>query len=131
MTSIIREFAIGADEERAWAALADVASINKLITFLGPVTVDGDVRTVDMGEFGIIEELIVSLDADERRLSYTLTKSPWNFQHHHSSMQILPPHGTDSGARVRWIVDLKPDSAAEEFATGLDGAVESLKNSLS
>ncbi|MFW6695339.1 SRPBCC family protein [Streptomyces sp. MAR4 CNX-425] len=130
MASIIREFAVDADEETAWAALVDVGAVNKLITFLGPVTLDGDVRTVDMGEYGTIEELIVSVDDEPRRMSYSVRKSPWNFVHHHSVMEILPPEEGAVGSRVRWLVDLKPDSLAEEIATGMDGAVESMKQSL-
>jgi carbon monoxide dehydrogenase subunit G len=127
MTSIIREFAVGADADTAWSALADIGAVNKLITFLGPVTVDGNVSTVDMGEFGIIEELIASVDPELRRVAYTVRKSPWDFEHHHSVMQILP---TKDGAVLRWVVDLLPESAVAEFASGMDGAVESIKQSL-
>jgi hypothetical protein len=130
MASIVREFTISADSERAWAALADVGAVNKLITFLGPVTLNGDVRTVDMGDYGTIEELIVSVDPDLRRVAYSVRKSPWNFGHHHSSMQILPPSGDAEGTRMRWIVDLKPDSLTAEIADGLDSAIESIKKSL-
>jgi hypothetical protein len=131
MTSIIREFAIGADPEKAWAALSNVGAVNELITFLGPVTLDGDVRKVDMGEYGVIEELIVSVDDDLRRVAYSVQKSPWDLAHHHSTMQILPPGDGADGAVMSWVVDLLPESAADEFASGLDGAVEAIKQSLS
>ena len=130
MTSIIREFDIAADEKPAWDALADVAVVNKIITFLGPVTYEGDVRKIDMGEYGIIEELIVAIDHDEQRVAYSVQNSPWNLVHHHSTMQILPPTAGAAGARLRWVVDLKPDSAAEEFAAGMENAIASLKSTL-
>ncbi|MEO3762959.1 SRPBCC family protein [Streptomyces sp. B8F3] len=129
MASMIREFAVRADEEAAWAALVDVGAVNKL-TFLGPVTLDGDVRTADMGEYGTTEELIVSVDDEHRRMSYSVRNSPWKFLHHPSVMEILPPEEGAVGSRARWLVDLKPDSLTEEIATGMDGAVESMKQSL-
>ncbi|MCX5399878.1 SRPBCC family protein [Streptomyces sp. NBC_00102] len=130
MASIIREFAVAADAEVAWAALEEVGKVNQLITFLGPVTVEGDVRRVDMAENGIIEELIVSVDPALRRMSYSVRQGPWALTHHHSVMQVLPPAEGDSGSRVAWLVDLKPDSLAEEFAAGMEGAVEAMKASL-
>lgn len=54
---------MAAEPDVAWAALEEVGKVNQLIGFLGPVTMDGDVRRVDMAENGIIEELIVSVDA--------------------------------------------------------------------
>ncbi|MEU1073476.1 MULTISPECIES: SRPBCC family protein [unclassified Streptomyces] len=130
MTSIVREFAVAADEKTAWAALADVGAVNKLIPFLGPVTVDGDVRKIDMGEFGIIEELVVTVDDERRRVAYSVRRSPWPLVHHHSSMQILPPAPGESGSRLLWLVDLLPADVAPEFASGMDGAVEAIRHSL-
>lgn len=121
---------MAAEPDVAWAALEEVGKVNQLIGFLGPVTMDGDVRRVDMAENGIIEELIVSVDAPLRRMSYSVRKGPWALIHHHSVMQILPPAQGAGGSRVAWLVDLKPDELAEEFAAGMEGAVEAIKTSL-
>lgn len=131
MASIIREFQVGADEKRSWEALADVGAVNRLITFLGPVTLDGDVRRVSIGAAEPIEELIVGVDETHHRVAYSVRKSPWGFTFHHSSMQVLPPHDNESGgARLLWTIDVKPDSMANQIAADIDGAVESIKKAL-
>jgi carbon monoxide dehydrogenase subunit G len=130
MASIVHEFTVDASVERAWEALSDVGAVDKLITFLGPVTVDGDTRTVDMGEFGLIEELIVAVDAEHRRVAYSIQKSPYDMTYHHSSMQILPPERESGRTRMVWILDLKPDSLAEAMAPGVADAVAAIQKSL-
>jgi hypothetical protein len=130
VASIIHEFTVGADVESAWAALSDVSRVNQLITFLGPVRVDGDVRIVDMGEFAI-KELIVDVDPGRRRVAYSIQQSPYELIHHHSVMQILPPAPGEPGARMVWSLDVKPDATAEVMAPGVADAVEAIKKSLS
>jgi hypothetical protein len=67
MATIHREFEIDTTPDEAWAALRDVGRINQLITFLGPVTVEGDRRTCELGGQGTLDELIVSVDDERRR----------------------------------------------------------------
>ncbi len=128
MATIHRSFEIGASPDEAWRAVRDVGKINQLITFLGDVTVAGDRRTCELGGQGQLNELIVSVDDERRRLAYSITESPFNFSHHHASMQIEPESG--GGSRFTWITDLKPDEAAPALADAVDAAVESLKQSL-
>lgn len=128
MASIHRDFEVGASPERAWAALRDAGRINELIRFLGPVTVDGDRRTCELGEQGTLEELILSVDDERRRFAYAIVASPFGFEHHSASMQILPDGG--NGSRFVWTTDVKPDDAVPALSEAIDGAVESLRNTL-
>ncbi len=130
MATIHREFDIGASPDAAWAAVRDVGKINQLITFLGDVTVDGDRRICELGDQGALDELIVSVDEEHRRIAYAIRESPFNFDHHHASMQIVPNGGSNEGARFIWTTDLKPDTAAAALAEAIDGAVESIKQAL-
>ncbi len=128
MATIHREFEIESSAEKAWDAVRNVGDINKLITFLGDVTVDGDRRTCDMGEQGRLDELIISVDDDRRRLAYAIVNSPFNFLHHSASMQIAGNGGDRS--RFVWITDVKPDEAASALEPAIDAAVESFKHAL-
>ncbi len=128
MATIHREFPIAADAERAWAALRDVGAVNQLITFLGEVTVDGDRRTCEMGGHGTLDELIVSIDDERRRLAYTIQASPFDFTHHHASMQVVENGGT--GATFVWTTDVKPDAVVPALSDAIDGAIDSLKQTL-
>jgi Polyketide cyclase / dehydrase and lipid transport len=131
MASIVHDFIVDATQQQAWAALSKVGEVNKLITFLGPVTLDGDVRRIDMGEYGVIEELIVSVDDEWQRVTYSIQKSSYALTHHHSSMQVFPVGaGTSGGSRFVWILDLKPDAMAAVLAPGVENAVEAIKKSL-
>jgi hypothetical protein len=128
MATIHREFEIDAAPEKAWAALRDVGRINTLIAFLGEVKVEGDRRTCELGDQGRLDELIVSVDDERRRIAYAILDSPFNLEHHHASMQVVPNDG--SGARFIWTTDVKPDGAVPDLSVAIDGAVGSLKETL-
>jgi len=128
MATIHREFEITATPDAAWKALRDVGRVNELITFLGEVTVDGDRRTCSLGEQGVLDELIVSVDDERRRLAYSIRASPFNFEYHHASMQVVPGEGP--GARFVWTSDVKPDEAVPALSEAIDGAVESFRRTL-
>ncbi len=126
MASIYREFDVDAPVEKVWAAIADVGAPNKLITFLGEVTLEGDRRSCQRGDMGKLEELIVSVDDENRRVVYSIRESPFNFTHHNASMQALP--NGNGGTRIVWVTDVKPDEAAAPEL--VDAAVESIKEAL-
>ncbi len=125
MASIVREFTVATPAADVWAAVADVGAVNQLIDYLGEVTVDGDVRSCRLGDAGTLEELIVSLDHDVRRLAYTIQSSPFGFAHHHASMQVT---AVDRGtSRLTWITDIAPDPLAEGVTEPIDAAVASIQ----
>lgn len=125
MASIVREFTVATPAADVWAAVADVGAVNQLIDYLGEVTVDGDVRSCRLGDAGTLEELIVSLDHDVRRLAYTIQSSPFGFAHHHASMQVT---AVDRGtSRLTWITDIAPDPLAEVVTEPIDAAVASIQ----
>lgn len=128
MATIHREFRIGATPDNAWAALRDVGMINHLITFLGDVTVAGDHRSCVLSDQGTLEELIVSVDDERRRLAYSILESPFKLTHHHASMQVAENGG--EGATFIWTTDVKPDEAVPALTAAIDGAIESLKTTL-
>lgn len=128
MATIHREFEIDAPSDKAWDALRNVGDINKLLTFLGDVTVEGDRRTCALGDQGQLDELIISVDDERRRLAYAIVDSPFNFSHHSASMQIAANGG--AGSRFIWITDVKPDEAASALEPAIDAAVESFKQTL-
>jgi hypothetical protein len=127
MATTIHDLALTVPADQAWAAVADVGAIDKLITFLGPVTVTGDIRRVDMGENGTVEELIVTVDPERRRLAYSVQNSPVGFTHHHSSMQVLPD---GDGSRLIWTNDFAPDELLAANSPTLDMAAGLIQKSL-
>jgi carbon monoxide dehydrogenase subunit G len=129
MASVYREFDVDAPVGQAWAAVADVGAVYKLVTLLGDVTLDGDRRTCELGDgMGTLEELITSVDEEHRRLSYSIQKSPFDFEHHHASMQVF--ENDAGGSRIVWAIDFKPDAAEPQVAGLIDTAAETIKQSL-
>lgn len=124
MPTLYRETRLEAPADEVWRALEDVGAINQLIDFLGEVTLDGDVRTCDLGEHGRLEELMVSVDSKFRRVAYSVKESPFGFTHHHGSMQALP----DGGAtRFVWWTDFQPAEVEEPLAGAIDDALAAIE----
>ena len=55
------------------------------------------------------------------------TGAPFEFTHHHASMQILP---SGRGSRFLWTTDFKPDALEEAVAPIIDASVDSIKAAL-
>ncbi|WP_158220896.1 SRPBCC family protein [Kineosporia sp. R_H_3] len=125
MATLVREFTLTAPAQQVWDAVADVGGVNRLIDFLGEVTVDGDIRSCQLGDAGALRELIVSVDHDLRRLAYSIQASPFGFTHHHASMQVTPVD--DATSRFTWITDVAPDTLAGAVTEPVDTAVDSIK----
>jgi hypothetical protein len=127
MGTITRRIRIGASTDEAWAALADPSSVNRLLTFLGPITVEGDRRTCSLGDQGTLEELLVASDPDQRRVAYSITSSPFGFAHHHASMEIIDDR---SGANFVWTTDFLPDSLRAAVEPVIEMGVASIQQAL-
>lgn len=125
MATIYREFTVPADASEVWKRLADVGSVNTLMDFLGEVTVDGNIRTCELGDQGLLEELIVSVDDDLQRLAYSIRQSPFNFAHHHASTQALA--NEDGTTTLVWVTDVTPDDVAPAVAEAIDAGVASIE----
>jgi carbon monoxide dehydrogenase subunit G len=124
--TIYRETRINAPVDDVWSALEDVGAINRLIDFLGEVTVDGDQRTCELGDQGLLKELMVSIDPELRRVAYTIEESPFGFRHHHASMQAVPD---GDGTRFVWWTDFQPAENAGPLAEAIDGSLASIERS--
>jgi carbon monoxide dehydrogenase subunit G len=124
MATLVREFTLDVPVEKVWNDLSEVGAINRLIDYLGVVTVEGDTRTCALENGGHLEELIVTVDEERKRIVYSIKDSPFGFEHHNASMQAVPE---DHGTRFVWTTDLTPDSLAPALQQPLDAAVASIK----
>ena len=61
MATIVREFTLDAPADQVWTAVADVGAVDRLIDYLGEVTLDGATRTCQLADAGALEELIVTV----------------------------------------------------------------------
>jgi carbon monoxide dehydrogenase subunit G len=126
--TIFRQFPVAAPADEAWRRLADVGAINQLMTFLGEVTLDGDRRTCSLGELGVLDERILSVDAEQRRVAYAIQASPLGFEHHSASMSVHTD--TDGRTTITWITDYAPASLAPHVEPLIDQGVASITDTL-
>jgi carbon monoxide dehydrogenase subunit G len=121
------EFTVGATVDEAWSALRDVGNVHTRLArgFVTDCRLDGDVRTVTFANGMVVDELIVSVDDDVRRVAYSargeLTR------HHHASFEVLDG---DDGTRILWTTDVLPDEAAAGIAAMVDAGTEAIIKTL-
>lgn len=127
MTTIRKTIDVNAAPDAVWAKISDVSAISDLIGFLSDSKVTGDVRVCTLAEGGTLEEDIISIDADLKRVTYSIRKSPLNLSFHVASMELQP---SGNGTRLIWTIDLKPDAAAEHMGPMLDAACQDMRTTL-
>ncbi len=113
--------------DEAWRRLADVGSVDQLLTFLGEVTVDGDRRRCILGE-GTLDEVILGVDDANRRVAYTIVSAPLPFEHHSAAMQLRPDGA--GGTVLSWTTDFLPATLAPQVEALVDQGVWSLTDAL-
>lgn len=126
MPTIYRETHIDVPADEVWEALANVGAIDRLVDFLGEVTLDGDYRSCDLGDHGRLDELIVATDPEHRRIAYSIKESPFQLSHHHGSMQAVPDGG---GTKFVWWSDFLPAEPEEALTEAVDQTLDSIRRS--
>ena len=128
MASIHKELAIEVSPGQAWAALRRVGDAH---TLFAPVLVnaqlDGDVRTVRFANGMVLQERILDVDDERRRVAYTALNGP-GMTYHHASMQIV-----DQGpgrCLFVWITDFLPREISDNLAPLIEHGAEALESNL-
>lgn len=127
MASITKTIDLGTGSDKVWEVLRDPGRANELITFLGEVAVDGNTRVCALPGDDTLEELIVDIDDDARRFTYSIRRSPFGFTHHQASMQAIPE---GEGTRLVWVTDFLPDEVRSAVDETLTAAVASIEAAL-
>ena len=127
MASIIRELTLEVNADVAWSAVRRVDEVHtKLVPGLvSRVTLESGVRHVVFASGLEIDELIVAVDEDSRRLVYAVQNRA---KHHQASMQVVT-EGRDR-SRLIWITDVLPQEAASRFANIMDQALPIIKRTI-
>lgn len=112
MASIHHDIFIAVAPEAIWRAVRAVDRLHDLLVpgFVTATEMLGGegapVRRVMFGNGHVVDEAIVSIDDERRRLVWTVRQ----FEHHNGVLTVTEAEG---GARVRWTADLLPDALAE------------------
>jgi hypothetical protein len=115
MASIHHEIFIAADPGTVWDAARDVGRLHdRLVPGFVVATEmlegeDAPVRRVTFANGAVVDETIVSVDDDRRRLVWAIKA----FDHHNGVLEVADAEG---GAQVRWTADILPDALAGQVA---------------
>lgn len=127
MAIVHREITIDASPEQVWAHIRDVGRAHELLSLLSASRVEGDRRVCTLAQGGELDERILSIDEDHRRLGYAIVDSPFDLEFHAASMQVVAREG---GATLVWITDVKPDPMAAQIGGMIDAEVPHLQAQL-
>ena len=128
MATIHREIEIERSKDFVWDAIRDVGAIQKRLVpgFVVNCKLEGDWRTVTFANGMVVRELIVAVDDQTCRHSWSARGGA--LTHHNASIQVFSD-GHDK-CRVVWIADLMPNEAAEAVGEMIDEALATMKQTL-
>jgi len=128
MAIIRKEIEIQRDKEFVWDAIRDVGAIHKRLVpgFVADCKLEGDWRIVTFGNGTVMRELIVDVDDQTCRHSWSARGEP--LTHHNASVQVFS-EGPNK-CRVVWIADLMPNEVAETIGEMIQQALNTMKRAL-
>ena len=128
MAAIHKEIEIERSAEFVWDAIRDVGAIHKRLVpgFVVDCKLEGDARVVTFANGMVARELIVSVDDDLRRHSWSARGE--NLTHHNASAQVFP--AGQNKCRIVWIADLLPNEVAPAIAEMIQQALETMRQTL-
>lgn len=128
MATINKEIEIERSKGFVWDAIRDVGAIHQRLVpgFVLDCRLEGDWRTVTFANGLVVRELIVSVDDETCRHSWSARGGSLN--HHNASVQVFPEG--DNRSRVIWIADLMPNEAAGAISEMIGQALKTMKQTL-
>lgn len=128
MATIKQEIEIERSKEFVWDAIRDVGAIHQRLVpgFVLDCKLEGDWRTVTFANQMVVRELIVSVDDETCRHSWSARGGTLN--HHNASVQVFAEG--DNRSRVIWIADLMPNEAAGAISEMIGQALKTMKQTL-
>jgi carbon monoxide dehydrogenase subunit G len=122
VASRISEIDIARSADDVWKVAGDFGGLAGWMPGIEKCTVDGDIRTVEMGAMKVDERLVARDDA-KRLLTYSI-ESGAPVDRHEATITVTP---AGSGAHVTYAVDVAPDSMADLLQGMYQQSLEALK----
>src|SRR5262245_35679979 len=128
MATIHKEITIKRSREAVWDAIRDVGAIHKRLVrgFVLDCQLEGDSRTVTFANGMVARELIVSVDDQNHRHSWSVRSG--TFTHHNASAQVFSEG--DQQCRVVWIADFLPNEVAGRIGEMIGVGLQAMKQTL-
>lgn len=114
-------FSQTADE--VWAIFADVTRCD-WVPAVEKITLEGDVRSFEMAGIGQVQERILSVDNDARKLQYSAIKARSVLEHHLATIHVTE---APDGCHFSWQTEIAPDEFEPAIEGGMQAAFAQLK----
>lgn len=128
MASIKKEITVRAGVEQVWDAMRDVGALHTRLVpgFVIHTELEPGARVVTFANGQVVRERIVTIDDAARRLVWSATGG--TLTHHNGSAQVM--EAPDGHARVVWIADLLPDTAAAAIDQMMEQGMAAMRTAL-
>jgi hypothetical protein len=128
MATIQKEIEIERSKQFVWDAIRDAGAIHKRLAqgFVLDCELEGDWRVVTFANGMVVRELIVSVDDENCRHSWS-ARGP-ALTHHNASVQVFPEN--DKRCRIIWIADLMPNEIADRIGEMIGQGLKAMKQTL-
>lgn len=112
---------------QAWSLIGDPATLASWHPAVADSRVEGDTRTLTLGDGALCTERIVSHDDRTMRYRYTIVDAPLPLKDYTATVEVV---ATENGAEARWSADFEPLGPVDEvealvrglYASGLEAA---------
>jgi hypothetical protein len=128
MASVQREIVVDRRVEEVWNALADVGALHTRLVrgFVTDCRLEPGARVVTFANGIVARELIVSVDAERRRVAWSVVGG--RLSHHNASAQAFAEG--DRACRIVWIADFLPDEHAAAIAAMIEQGLQAMQRTL-
>lgn len=130
MASVRKEILVNATPEQVWDAVRDVGAVHQRLTpgIVLDTRLEGDTRILSFPNGGMVRELIIAIDDEERRLAYAVIEGRMPLLHHHATFQIFPDG--ENHTRLVWTTDFLPHTLAAEIHARVERGAIVMKQAL-
>jgi hypothetical protein len=128
MASVHREIIVERPLAEVWDALADVGALHTRLVrgFVTDCRLEPGARVVTFANGLVARELIVSVDAERRRVAWSVVGG--RLSHHNASAQAFAEG--DGACRIVWIADFLPDEHAPAIAGMIEHGLQAMRRTL-
>jgi hypothetical protein len=119
MATIVKRVQLTAKPEEVWDALADFGALHQRLVpgFVTACEFDGQARNITFANGSTAHELLVTSDAEHRRLVYAIPANE-RIKHYSASAQVSGDG--KGGAQLTWTIDLLPNEIAPYISGQMD-----------
>ncbi len=125
-TTVKLDESFASEPDALWQIVGDVCRAD-WVPAVTSITVDGDIRRMQMAGAGTVAEQIFERDETARRLVYGVVESDAPLTHHRASLEVL---AGEDGSRLVWETEVEPEAVVPFIRQAMAASVARLRELL-